>query len=271
MTSVFARFKLKRTKYQIAAGTAVFLCLLLFSSWFILPSQNEAKHSKNGTSVTLDNREVTLIDSVYFEDKQRLEMDFYVSISDVTQLKNVEVSVNKTGEASKKYNTKLIKINESFYVLFVQDLPKNWKSIRVTLSQEGADKDALVATGKPFYAAQKEVLHQATFKPKSEAYYESKQIDLFIQESEKTIVKNEKEISALLASNKKIKKVNEEIRSNLSYQTKEKQEAMTTTIQGNESTIAMQLSKIDELKTTNNELRSAIDKAKNKQKVLDWL
>ncbi|KGL43613.1 hypothetical protein [Listeria newyorkensis] len=264
------KMKYKRTKYQIAAGIVAFLCVLLLSSWFILPSENGEKHSKVGASIALDNREVTLIDSVYFEDKRRLEMDFYVGINDVTQIKNIKATVIKTGDVSTKYQTKFIKINESFYVLFVQDLPKNWKSVRITLAQEG-EEDTFMATANPFYAAQKKVAHEATFKPKSEAYYESKQIDLFIQDSEKTIAKNEKEIKKLRASNEKIKRVNEDLRANISYQPKDKQEEMTTNVQGNESTIVMQIEKTKELETRNQELQEAIQKAKNKQKMLDWL
>ncbi|EAG9428288.1 plasmid-related protein [Listeria monocytogenes] len=263
-------FRLKRMKYHFYAGAIVSIFLIFIISAFVFPDFSSVKHSSIGTSLDLSSRQVKLIDEVYYEDKNILEINLYATIPDAATAKNLKVEVTDSSNSKKKLPVTTEKINETFYVVFVEGLPKKWKSIKVLVTEKGAsstDKDMI----EPFYVANEKVPHEDTFKAKSVTYYEAKQINIFISQSEKTLAKNKKEIKKLKESNVKILEVNRDIQANLSYQTEEQKQEMKSEIQANEQKIVTQKENIEKLEKENNELDLAIEKAKKQKDLLEWL
>ncbi|MBC1478888.1 plasmid-related protein [Listeria welshimeri] len=268
--AITRKLSLKRTKYQFYAGAMVSVFLFFIVSAFVFPDYTSVKHSTIGTSLDLTHRQVTLIDEVYYEDKNLVEMNFYATIPDAATAKNLTIEVTDSSNSKKKLPVTTKKINESFYVVFVEGLPKKWQSIKVQLTEEGASSTDIDMV-EPFYVANEKVLHKDTFKAKSVTYYEAKQINIFIDQSEKTLAKNKKEIKKLKESNVKILEVNRDIQSNISYQTEEQKQEMKSEIQANEQKIVSQKESIDNLEKENKELELAIEKAKKQKDLLEWL
>ncbi|MBC2137649.1 plasmid-related protein [Listeria innocua] len=264
------KFSLKRTKYQLYASAIVTIFLFFIVSAFVFPDYTSVKNSSVGTSLDLSNRQVTLIDDVYYEDKNMVEINFYATIPDAATAKNLTVEVTDSSNSKKKLPVTTEKINETFYVVFVESLPQKWKSIKVLVTEEGSSSTDIDMI-EPFYVANEKVPHKDTFKAKSVTYYEAKQINIFIDQSEKTLAKNKKEIKKLKESNVKILEVNRDIQSNISYQTEEQKQEMKSEIQANEQKIVSQKESIRNLEKENNELNLAIEKAKKQKDLLEWL
>ncbi|UHP11638.1 plasmid-related protein (plasmid) [Listeria marthii] len=263
-------FRLKRMKYQFYAGAIVSIFLIFIVSAFVFPDFSSLKHSSVGTSLDLSSRQVKLIDEVYYEDKNIMEINLYATIPDAATAKNLAVEVTDIKSNKKKLPVTTEKINENFYVVFIEGLPKKWKTIRVKVTEQG-ESETDVDMIEPFYVANEKVPHEDTFKAKSVTYYEAKQINIFIDQSEKTLAKNKKEITKLKESNVKILEVNRDIQANLSYQTEEQKQGMKSEIQANEQKIVTQKENIEKLEKENNELDVAIGKAKKQKDLLEWL
>ncbi|EDN8189207.1 plasmid-related protein [Listeria monocytogenes] len=268
--TITGKLSLKRTKYQLYASAIVTIFLFFIVSAFVFPDYTSVKNSSVGTSLDLSNRQVTLIDDVYYEDKNMVEINLYATIPDAATAKNLTVEVTDSHNKKKQLPVTTEKINETFYVVFVESLPKKWKSIQVQVSEEGASSTDIDMV-EPFYVANEKVTHKATFQAKSVTYYEAKQINIFIEQSEKTLAKNKKEIKKLQQSNGKILEVNRDIQANLSYQTEEQKQEMKSEIQANEQKIVTQKENIEKLEKENNELDLAIEKAKKQKDLLEWL
>lgn len=264
------KLKKKRTKYQLFAGIIVSVFAIFFALSVLSPDYSTVKHSKIGTKINLSARTVTLIDEAFYEDKNVVELNLYTTIPDASTAKNITVKVTEGTKDNENLTVTTKKINESLYVVFVENLPKKWKTLKVKVSEKGGGAEEFDMVD-PFYVANEKIKHKAHFKAKSVTYYEAKEIDLFIQDAEKTMSKNNKEVKKLADSNSKIVEVNRDIQSNLSYQTEEKKQEMKSEIQSNEQKIVSQKETMKNLEKANKELEKAIDKAKKQKKLLEWL
>ncbi|WP_260448121.1 plasmid-related protein [Listeria seeligeri] len=265
-----SKLKMKRTKYQLYAGVIVSVFAFFLVLSFVFPDYSTVKHSKIGTTIDMNNRQVTLIDEAFYEDKNLVEMNFVATIPDAANAKNLTVEVTEGTNENDKLPVTTKKINESFYVVFVENLPEKWKTLKVKVTEKGTDA-AEFDMVDPFYVANEKIKHKKHFKAKSVTYYESKEINLFIEDAEKTLAKNEKEIEKLEKSNVKILEVDRDIQSNLSYQTEEKKQEMQAEIESNEQKIVNQKETIKNLEKDNQELEKAIEKAEKQKELLEWL
>ncbi|HAB8811061.1 TPA_asm: plasmid-related protein [Listeria monocytogenes] len=265
-----SKLKKRRTKYQLFAGIIVSVFVVFFVISVFSPDYSTVKHSKIGTEINLSNRTVTLIDEAFYEDKNVVELNFYTTIPDASTAKNITVNVTEGTKGNENLSVATKKINESLYVVFVENLPKKWKTLKVKVSEKGVGAEEFDMVD-PFYVANEKVKHKEHFQAKSVTYYEAKEINLFIQDAEKTIAKNNKEGKKLADSNIKIAEVNRDIQANLSYQTEAKKQEMKAEIQSNEQKIVSQKETMQNLDKANEELEKAIEKAKKQKKLLEWL
>lgn len=259
--------KRKGNKYKQMIYILSFVFLFFLSSRIIFnaPQKNEDTPLRN--PVSFENLTAEIANKRFFKDKNLLQVGLIVKETNSDMPSNIEVKIKEKTKQDKKFKTEIVKIVDEYYVIFIHDLPKKWKSVSIEVVNKNVTQSTVSLTNKLYVSYEKSEMKNS-FTKQSLSIYESEYINILIEDTQKNIKSNE---DLIKNNNKDIDKIKEKISSlktNLDYETDQEQEITNQEISEKNSKVDSLNKEILEKEKEIKELKDRIENLRLKQKKL---
>lgn len=254
--------KNERKKYKKLVFIIVAVFLFLFGSRLFLKPRVTTVATNIGEEVSLDTRDMTLINMNYSETKDRLSFSFISPVNSSNVLEQLKVEAKKFRTDKDKYQTNIKRINEKLFLVTIDGLGEKWKEVTVTVYPSDRKPENLASDQK--FRFTRSYIEENHYE-KSELT--DKQLENSARQFEldgvkKSINRNGKSVEKLKRNISKIEKVNDDLTASLAEKTDSEKEEINSTISQNTSQIAGFKKDIDELEKETKELEQ-------KQKIIE--
>lgn len=167
------------------------------------------------------------------------------------------------------YHTKLRKISDDYYVIFISQLPQeSWQSLAVTVYPETKNLET-IAEDQKFTFVQEEIIQSKHLdQGKTAPEYELEGIDFEQKQTRNNLKKQQKKKQKQEKEIEKINRVNEEIEDRFEEKTSSEKEELEKTIQQNESKITTLGKDMTETEKAMKEYQAKLEKLNERQKKL---
>ncbi|MEG0235872.1 MAG: hypothetical protein RSB77_05415 [Bacilli bacterium] len=255
----------KKYKQMVYILSFVFLFFLSSRIIFNAPQNNEDTPLRK--PVSFENLTAEIANKRFFGDKKLLQIGLIVKENNTDIPSNIEVIIKEKSNTDKKFKTKIVKIVDEYYVIFIHDLPKKWKSVSIEVINKNANQSTSNLNSKLYVANEKSEVKNS-FTKQSLSVYESEYINILIEDTQKNIKSNE---DLIKNNNKDIDKIKQKISSlktNLDYETDQEQKVTNQEINEKNSKVDNLNKEICEKEKEIKELKDRIENLKLKQKNL---
>lgn len=261
----FKKNKGKKYKQMVYILSFVFLFFLSSRIIFNTPQQNEDTPLRK--SISFENLNAEIANKRFFTDKNLLQVGLIVKENNSDMPSNIEVKIKEKSDQQKQFKTEVLKVVDEYYVIFVHDLPKKWKSVSIEVVNKNAIQSTVSLTNKLYVANEKAEIKN-NFTKQNLNYYESEYINILIKDTQKLIKSNKDLIQNNNDDIDKIKEKISSLESNLEYETDQEKEVTKQEINEKNSKIESLKKEIFEKENEIKELKNRIENLKLKQKNL---
>ncbi|MEH7809778.1 hypothetical protein V7422_17910 [Bacillus safensis] len=249
------KIKKKGTKYKLAAIAICSVLLFFLSSKIIFNAPDEEKFTPLGTPINFNFGSAKMTDHIFFSEDNILEIDFTLEQGTSDMPPKITSIIKEKSNQKKQYNPELIKVKDSFYILFIKGLPKNWETVSIELKDENADQSV---QQKKFYVTANKVKNKSVFVKKTKDFYEEKFIQVQLKDTH-TLIANETEKQKKLSNDIAIIKAqNQSLKEEIEYQISDEKRQTESKIQSNNSKIDTKEKEVSESKSLSSELQEKI-------------
>lgn len=262
--------KMKRSVFHY--GLLFFFLLGLvffFLTPYIFPSHEQKIDSGVGmkTVQSLDNSEVKIEQKRYDPNENLIEFFVSVDLKGTKEIEDldylIEEEKNQVELASEK-----IKVNETFYVFIVKNVPKNWSSILFSVAEDEAKSDGKRTVARYTFTKAK-MKKQTNFVLENRKDYRTKPVEIEIKKTKKHLKEVEKNIvneqEKILLTLDKIEVLNED----KIYQTTDEKSQTDNKISIEESNNERSKKLVEDLQKEQKELNEKIQLLEKKIQDLD--
>lgn len=259
--------KRKGDKYKQMIYILSFVFLFFLSSRIIFNAPQKNEDTPLRKPVSFKNLTAEIANKRFFKDKNLLQVGLIVKETNSDMPSNIEVNIKEKTDTNKKFKTEIVKIVDEYYVIFIHDLPKKWKSVSLEVVNKNTNQSTSTLNNKLYIANEKSEVKNKFIKQNLN-YYEEEYINILIKDTQKDIKSKED----LIRNNKKdIDKIKQKIsslKSNLDYETDQEKEVTNQEINEKNSKIESLNKEIYEKETEIKELKDRIENLRLKQKNL---
>lgn len=250
-------------KYRRIALSIFFSLLVFVIAPLLIPQEKEAEGTNLGSAIDNGDSYIYLSKATYYEENHLLEVAFLSQGKDISS-QGLSVSAVAMNEKNKKYPIKQEKINDNYVVLFITDVPNDFKQVKITLTDSGRSSDMFSATLDPIFITSKNSKTESMFVAQTTQTYQKNYLDGLIGIQEKHLQTIDDEIEKLNKQISDLEKSSSDVTANVELMTgTEKQKAMDK-IKQNTSQIAQietQIKAKEEEKTEYNEKIARVKEA----------
>ncbi|CEN25486.1 Uncharacterised protein [[Clostridium] sordellii] len=255
----FKNKKGRKYKQMIYILSFVFLFFLSSRIIFNAPQKNEDTPLRK--PVSFENLTAEVANKRFFTDKNLLQVGLIVKEMNSDMPSNIDVNIKEKTNQNKKFKTEIVKIVDEYYVIFIHDLPKKWKSVSIEVINKNANQGSVNLNSKLYIANEKSEVKN-NFTKQNLNYYKEEYINILIQDTQKHIKSNEDLIKNNKKDIDKIKQKISSLKSNLEYETDQEKEVTNQEI--NEKN-----SKIESINKENSTKETEIKELKNRVQNLE--
>lgn len=262
------KFKKKKgRKYKQMVYILSFVFLFFLSSRIIFNAPQKNEDTPLRKPVSFENLTAEISSKRFFTDKNLLQVGLIIKEINSDIPSDITVNIKEKTNQDKKFKTEIVKIVDEYYVIFIHDLPKKWKSVSIEVINKNTNQGTIKLNSKLYVASEKSEVKNKFIKQNLD-YYEEEYINILIKDTQKDIKSKED----LIKNNKKdIDKIEQKIsslKSNLDYETDQEKEVTNQEINEKNSKIESLNKEINEKETEIKELKDRIENLKLKQKNL---
>lgn len=245
----------------------VLMFLFLVTSKVIFNEKNEQKETKLNSSVSLLDKTFTLMNHVYFSKEQIIMFELYTTEDSTPLPEKINVEAKKERGDMKKYSKKLYKINENYLVCFIQNVPDNWTTLRVEIT-DNSKKNALTLTNESLFLTRQSMEEQEKLVVQSSSFYEKKALDYLLEDTKKSLIDLEKDVKEKESEVEKTQAINTNLKGQLDIKTEEEKKVTLEQITTNESRITTLKTEIAKTLADKKALEEKLEKIKTKKQKL---
>lgn len=259
--------KKKGRKYKQMIYILSFVFLFFISSRIIFNDPQKNEDTPLRKPVSFDNLTAEIANKRFYTDKNLLQVGLIVKETNSDMPSNIKVNIKEKTKQDEKFKTEIVKVVDEYYVIFVHDLPKKWKSVSLEVINKNGTQSTMNLNSK-LYVAHEKSEAKNSFKKQSLSVYESEYINILIEDTQKNIKNNE---DLIKNNNKDIDKIKEKIsslKSDLDYETKQEQDVTNQEISEKNSKVDSLNKEIFEKEKEIKELKDRIENLRLKQKKL---
>ncbi|MHC9376344.1 coiled-coil domain-containing protein [Clostridium perfringens] len=242
----------KSYKYFIFCFCFVFGYTIFFTSGYIFDTQNSRKSTAIGVTNKMANSIVRLTSEQYNPKTGLLQVNFNMEKTNILFENNIEVSAIEKDDLNKELPLKVIRLDESQYVLLLK-VPKKWTNVAIKIEEKDIEK----ASETKVFVDEKLCTKNDDLKELSKKDYLIENVNIEINEIEKEIYSYKEEIDK---NNKVMSKTEKEIKNlegNTKYEIKEEADRTNQKVESLKS-------EIKSLNDNNEELKKKINTANEK-------
>lgn len=244
----------------------VYLFFLTSRIIFNTPSDNPDTELR--TPITMGNHTVEIASKEFFSDRNLLEVDLMINKKGTSLPPDLKVKVKEKSDTDVEYKTDVKKITDEYYVVFVQDLPKKWKSVSLEVGDKNDESNSTISMNKKLYVGSQKVSTSEVFIKQKVDYYKAKHIDILMSDANKLIKNEDKNINKADSNISKFEENIVTLKSDLEFQTESEKVETQTEIKSNESQIASLKKEILDREKVKKELKDKIKKLEEKRATL---
>lgn len=261
--------KNERKKYYLLLALIAFVFLFFFSSHFFFKERATAETTKVGQTLQLEDRTFTLVNRSYYPKEETLVFSFLSPVNSSNILDQLELQVKASRSDNENYHTKLRKISDDYYVVFISQLPQeSWQSLAITVYPETKNLET-IAEDQKFTFVQEEIIQSKHLdQGKTAPEYELEGIDFEQKQTQNNLKKQQKKKQKQEKEIEKINRVNEEIEDRFEEKTSSEKEELEKTIQQNESKMTTLEKDMTETEEAMKEYQAKLEKLNERQKKL---
>ncbi|MBO0422712.1 hypothetical protein [Enterococcus plantarum] len=220
-------------KYRKRAVFIVLGFLFFFLTPIVMGQDNTAEGTKIGTGVEAGANTIYLQKATYYEENNLLEVAL-LSQDKTTSGGKFNVDVVAKNEKNRNYDTKIEQINENYVVLFIQNVPSDFKRVRLTMTDKAKNKNAFDSAVEPLFISQKNSQPDTQFVAKSTSDYQKDYLNGLIGIQETFLDSIDKQIAEYKKQIKQLDQSSSDVTANVELMTgEEKKQAMEKMKQNN--------------------------------------
>lgn len=249
-------------KYRKRAVLIILGLLVFILAPFAVPQGTVSAGTEIGSSITNGATEIYLEQAVYYKENRLLEV---AVLSQGKELNSQALNVNVVAmnQKNKKYPVTQEKINDYYTVVFITDVPEDFKQVKLTLSDSTNSSDMFESTLDPFFITPKNTEINDRFTVKSAKSYQQNYLNGLITIQENYLKTIDDEISKLNEQIATLEQSSSDVTKDVELMTgAEKQKAMDK-IKQNTSQITQIKKQIEAKEEEKNEYNEKIDRVEN--------
>lgn len=249
-------------KYRNRAGLIILGLLVFILAPFAVPQGTVSAGTEIGSSITNGATEIYLEQATYYKENRLLEVAV-LSQGKEFNGQALDINVVAMNQKNKKYPITQEAINDYYTVIFITDVPEDFKQVKVTLSDNAKSSDMFEATLDPLFITPKNAEIQNRFTVKSAKSYQENYLNGLITIQENYLKTIDDEISKLNAQIEKLEQSSSDVTKDVELMTgAEKQKAMDK-IKQNTSQITQVKKQIEAKEEEKLEYKEKIDRVEN--------
>ncbi|GAB2027869.1 hypothetical protein [Lactovum odontotermitis] len=247
--------------YKFIGGLLLVIGVAFSLGGFILSHHQEVVSTKVGTKIQNGTESLVFEKANYYQESNLLEVELIYNGSFNNANEQLQITAFDAA-AKSKISARLEQINLNYYVVFVPNLSP-FKQVLIeftTRTINAKDKQDL----KTISLTPENCQMKGRFTARTAGYYEQHYVSALSEETTKTINKIEQQTIKLQAQIVQFQDANQQLNTQLSYQTKEEQEKTKSEIGNNETQIDMLKEQIRDKETQKEKLEEKLKLLKSK-------
>lgn len=220
-------------KYRKKALYILLGFLFFFFAPIVMGQDNVSDGTKIGTGVDTGDSTIFLQEATYYEENNLLEVALLSQSKTISSGKfNVEIVAKN--EKNRDYETTIEQVNDNYVVLFIQNVPSNYKRVRLTMTDKDKNKNAFDATLEPLFISPKNSQRSDEFMAKATSDYQKNYLNGLIGIQETFLKSIDKQIDEYKDQIARIEQSSSDVTTNVELMTgEEKKQAMEKIKQNN--------------------------------------
>ena len=213
-------------KYRKRAALILLGLLVFILTPFFVPQGTVNAGTEIGSSVANGTTEIYLEHASYYKENRLLEVAI---LSQGKEFNSQVLNVNAVAmnQKNKKYPLKQESINDYYTVLFITDVPEDFKQVKLTLSEKAKSSDMFESTLDPLFLTPKNTVMAEQFKVKSTTDYQENYLNGLISIQKNYLAAIDSEIDKLNEQIKNLEQSSSDVTKDVELMTgAEKQKAM---------------------------------------------